>query len=111
MCNVALDEMRSFRYTTEVGEKVRGNAVNGLAYSDGACRKDGHSSFGWVMYAVSRRHGKWIQVAVEVGAELVVGNHASALTEAWGLERSLERLDYFTSCPPGPSVPSPPCGV
>ena len=69
------------------------DGVHWEAFSDGACRGDGFSSFSWIVYAVwtvgQQRH----RLTVAFGYELVIGNYSSFVTELWGLDRAVVALE------------------
>ena len=63
--------------------------TNGEAFSDGACRGDGFSSFARIVYATWPIGGQRSRFTVAFGYELLEGNHSSFVTELLGLERAV----------------------
>ena len=74
-------------------EDYRLDGVHWEAFSDGACRGDGYSSFSWIVYAVWAIAGQRQRFTVAFGYEIVVGNYSSFVTELWGLDGAVSALN------------------
>ena len=92
LCNQALNTKSSFTFVEDHIEEYYISNVNWEAFSDGACRGDGHSSFAWIIYATWTVSGQRHRFTVAFGYELVEGNFTSFATELWGLERAVQTL-------------------
>ena len=89
LCNQALDTRSSFQFAEEDIEAYRASPTQWEAFSDGACRGDGFSSFAWIVYATWQFGDQRHRFVVAFGYEFLHGNLSSFITELLGLERAV----------------------
>ena len=92
LCNQALDGQSSFQFVTDDVEAYRLPDMHWEAFSDGACRGDGQSSFAWILYATWQLGGQRHRFTLAFGYERIAGNYSSFVTELLGLERAMGTL-------------------
>ena len=95
LCNQALDAKSSFSFVDDDLQAYCVSNVQWEAFSDGACRGDGFSSFAWIIYATWPLGNERHRFTVAFGYEFMVGNYSSFSTELWGLERAVETLNHI----------------
>ena len=93
LCNQALDTKSSFSFIENDLENYCVGNVQWEAFSDGACRGDGFSSFAWIIYATWPLGEDRHRFTIAFGYEHMEGNHSSFATELWGLERAVDTLN------------------
>ena len=93
LCNHALNTASSFEFLEDCLEPYWAKGLHWEAFSDGACRNDGHSAFAWIIYATWTVSKQRHCFTVAFGYELVDGNHSSFATELWGLERAVLTME------------------
>ena len=90
LCNQCLDTEQSFEHTDEQMEMYRSMHPNWLIYTDGGCRRQGASSFSWIIYAVVQAGSDWVQFCVAFGYTYVEQDQSSFTVEAQGLDAALD---------------------
>ena len=92
LCNQALDSKSSFHFITDDVDAYRLPDLQWEAFSDGACRGDGYSSYGWIIYCTWQIGKQRHRFMVAFGYEVLAGNFSSFVTELLGLERAVQTL-------------------
>ena len=98
LCNIALDTGINHEWICDQATEMHYARANWTIYTDGGCRNEGISSYGWVIYADIRCRPSegaydtdcWKTLTIAMGYETIHGNHHSDLTEAWGVEHALD---------------------
>ena len=90
LCNQCLDTCSSYEYIDPDVDKYSSLGPNWLLYTDGGCRKQGSSSYAWVVYAVIEAGGRWFQFNGAFGYTFVKCDQSSFIVEAQALEKGLE---------------------
>ena len=86
LCNLVLDTGSEIQYISEDCADILTHTEHLLTYSDGACRGDGRSSYGWVIYAVIEQDGRREHLTLALQGRLLDTNASSFVTEALALE-------------------------
>lgn len=88
-CNACCRRSRAWCGVRWCAESCTWRSVQWEAFSDGACRGDGFSSFAWIIYATWQVGNEQYRFTVAFGYEILVGNYSSFVTELLGLERAV----------------------